>query len=387
VDKAEIARGHVAVSGTGWAATTALDAAVELLPGARRPIAGRTRVRVHLGTAEVLARAAHGRSIAPGERGLVRLLLEAPLVARGGDRFVLRSFSPVTTIGGGVVLDPTPPRSRLGLKGRRLDLKQSPSERLVAWADEAGLAGLPTASLAVRLGVPPGSVTSVIARLGDALVTCAEYVVACGAVESAVTRLGALLREHHGAHPLDPGMSVQALRAATAMPGNALDPPGTVVDHVLAAGVRAGVLEVEGSIARVPGWHAALDARTSTTRDLLLRRLREAQWELPTLAELERDFRGEPVRGLVAHLMREGAIEQVDRERVAPKEALEGFRRALEAALQDLGAATPAQLRDRLGLTRKYLIPLLEWGDRRGITQRAGDARTLARLTARSRSS
>jgi selenocysteine-specific elongation factor len=135
----------------------------------------------------------------------------------------------------------------------------------------------------------------------------------------------------------------------------------------------------------VPGWHAAFDARASATRDLLLRRIREAQWQVLTLTELERDFRGEPVRGLVAHLMREGAIEQVDRERVAPKEALEGFRRALEAALQDLGTATPAQLRDRLGLTRKYLIPLLEWADRRGITQRAGDARSLARLTARSR--
>src|SRR2546426_3196716 len=92
-----------------------LDAAVELLPTARRPITARTRVRVHLGTAEVLARVVQVRSIGPGERGLVRLVLERPLVARGGDRFVLRSFSPGTTIGGGVGLDPLPappPRRR-----------------------------------------------------------------------------------------------------------------------------------------------------------------------------------------------------------------------------------------------------------------------------------
>src|SRR3989442_10672441 len=81
----------------------------------RSPITARTRVRVHLGTAEVLARVVQVRSIGPGERGLVRLVLERPLVARGGGRFVLRSFSPVTTIGGGVGLDPlpaSPPRLR-----------------------------------------------------------------------------------------------------------------------------------------------------------------------------------------------------------------------------------------------------------------------------------
>jgi selenocysteine-specific elongation factor len=391
VDRTELARGHVAVMGTGWTATTALDAAVELLPAARRPIAGRTRLRVHLGTAEVLARVVHGRSILPGERGLVRLLLEAPLVARGGDRFVLRSFSPVTTIGGGVVLDPTPPPSpsyaKPGLTGRRLGLRESPSDRLVSWAHEAGLDGMPIAALAVRLGVPAGSVTGVIDALGDSHVTCGEYLVARGAIESAVVRLAALLRHYHGEHPLDPGMSLQALRAAITVSGNALDPPASVLDHVLAAGIQARGWEVEGGIAREVGWRPALDAHATVARRRLLQRLTEAQWQIPTLAELERDFRGEPVQALVAHLVREGAIEQVDRERVAPKQALEGFRRALEAALRELGAATPAQLRDRLGLTRKYLIPLLEWADRRGITQRAGAARTLARLTIRSSAS
>jgi selenocysteine-specific elongation factor len=179
-------------------------------------------------------------------------------------------------------------------------------------------------------------------------------------------------------------MSLQALRAAAAVPGEVLDPAGAVVDHVVAAGIQARVWEVEGGIVREAGWRPAFDADASATRERLLQRLTEAQWQIPTLGELERDFTGEPVQALVAHLVREGAIEQIDRERVAPKQALEDFRRALEAALQDLGAATPAQLRDRLGLTRKYLIPLLEWADRRGITQRAGDARTLVRLTARS---
>ncbi|MGH7699784.1 MAG: SelB C-terminal domain-containing protein, partial [Gemmatimonadales bacterium] len=110
--------------------------------------------------------------------------------------------------------------------------------------------------------------------------------------------------------------------------------------------------------------------------------LEAARWQVPTLGELEREFADAPLRALLAHLVREGEVEQLDQERFAAKRALEEFRSALEAALADLGAATPAVLRDRFGLTRKYLIPLLEWADRRGITRRQGDARTLARLTA-----
>ena len=80
VDKTELARGDVAVTGAGWRATTMLDAAIELLSTARKPIGSRTRLRVHLGTAEVLARVVQVRSIGPGERGLARLRVERDLV-------------------------------------------------------------------------------------------------------------------------------------------------------------------------------------------------------------------------------------------------------------------------------------------------------------------
>src|SRR5207248_3680236 len=161
VDKNELERGHVAVTGAGWQATRLVDVAVELLPGARKALASRTRVRVHLGTAEVLARAVQTSAIAPGQRGLARLVLETPVVARGGDRFVLRSFSPVTTIGGGVVLDPFAP-SRTRLRRRRVAVEQGPAVRLGILAGEAGLMGLGTGTLAVRLGVSPGRVPAVI---------------------------------------------------------------------------------------------------------------------------------------------------------------------------------------------------------------------------------
>ncbi|HYK82717.1 MAG TPA: selenocysteine-specific translation elongation factor [Gemmatimonadales bacterium] len=377
VDKSELARGHVAVTGPGWQPTTALDAAVELLPGARKPLAPRTRVRVHLGTAEVLARVVHVRAVAPGERGVARLVLEGPLVARGGDRFVLRSFSPVTTIGGGVVLDPfPPPRSRL--RRRRLTAEQEAPARLGAFAAEAGLSGLAADGLAVRLGVLPRRVTAVIAAAPGALVTLGDTVVAQEAVAAEATRLAEVLRRYHGEHPLDPGMSLQALRAAVGAP----PPPAAVVDAVLAHGTRHRLFEIAESVVRRVGWRPALDARASDARAQLGQRLTAAGWQVPTLSELEHEFPGAPVRALLAHLARDGAVEQMDQERYAATAALAQFRGALEAALAELGSATPAALRDRFGLTRKYLIPLLEWADRRGITRRSGDARVLTRLTA-----
>ncbi len=381
VDKSELARGDVAVTGPGWHATGMLDAAVELLRGAHKPLASRTRVRVHLGTAEVLARVVQTRAIGPGETGPARLVLETPLVARGGDRFVLRSFSPVTTIGGGVVLDPFPPQ-RTRLRRRRIVPDQTPALRLEALVVEAGLAGVATDTLAVRLGVAPRRVATVIAEVGDGLLALGEMLVASAAVTAEAARLAEVLRRHHKEHPLDPGMSLQALRATVGGGAASSPPPAAVVDAVLEQGVRGRKLEVVESVARVPGWRPAFDARASGARDQVARRVAEAKWQVPTVAELERELPNAPVRAVLAHLAREGVVEQMDQERYAAAPALAEFRAVLEATLTELGSATPAELRDRLGLTRKYLIPLLEWADRRGVTRRAGDARVLGRLTA-----
>ena len=372
VAKEELERGQVAVTGPGWAATSTLDVSLELLPAVRKALAVRTRIRVHLGTAEVLGRVAQIRGLGPGDSGLARLVLEHPLVARGGDRFVIRSFSPVTTIGGGVVLDPFPPRRPRVSERGLANSGQPPSERLARFVGEAGLAAVRVEDLAVRLGILPSDVTSTIAEAGKSILSVGDVLVSRRAIAAEVERLATVVATHHDEHPLDPGLSLQALRAAVTAPPAVLD---LLVEH----GVKKQAWElVEGGAAvRKPGWHAALKARAGDAGGRLAQRLAEARWQLPTVAELEREFADPSVPALLAHLAREGSVERVDQERYALKQALEEFRRAVEDTLRELGAATPAQFRDRLGLTRKYLIPLLEWADRRGITSRKGDTRVL----------
>ena len=373
VSKEELERGHVAVTGSGWAATTTLDVAIELLPSARKALAVRMRVRVHLGTAEVLGRVAQVRSIAPGEKGMARLLLERPIVARGGDRFVLRSFSPVTTIGGGVVLDPFPPK-RPRVSERGLTAGQPAGERLARLVEEAGLRGLALGDIPVRLGILPSEVAGAIAAAGKGVLAVGggDVLVSRRAVAAEIERLTGVVTSHHEAHPLDPGLSLQALRAT-------VKAPTAVLDLLLEHAVKKQAFEVAegGAVVRRPGWKAASSARAGDAGGRLAQRLVEARWQLPTVSELQREFADPTVPALLAHLAREGTVERVDQDRYAVKQALEEFQSAIETTLRELGSATPAQFRDRLGLTRKYLIPLLEWADRRGITSRQGDTRVL----------
>jgi selenocysteine-specific elongation factor len=367
VAREELERGHVAVSGAGWSPTTTLDVSLHLLPVVRKPLAVRTRIRVHLGTAEVLGRVAQVPAIAPGQTGLARLLLEKPIVARGGDRFVVRSFSPVTTIGGGVVLDPFPPK-RPRVSERGIALGQEPSERLGRFVEETGLAGVRVADIPVRLGILPGEVRKTIEAAGKGVLSIGDLLVARRAISAEVERLAKMVTEYHDAHPLDAGLSLQALRAS-------VHAPPAVHDVLIDFGMKKQVFELAegGAVVRKPGWQAA----AGNAGGRLAQRLADARWQLPTVSELQKELADPSVPALLAHLAREGAVERVDQERYALKQALDDFRRAVEETLKELGSATPAQFRDRLGLTRKYLIPLLEWADRRGITSRKGDTRVL----------
>ena len=380
VEHHELGRGQVVVTGTGWRVTRRMDAAVEMLPAAARTLTARTRVRVHLGTAEVLARVTPAEPVAPGASGVVRLALEEPLVVRGGDRFVIRSYSPVTTIGGGSVIDPFPPGAPRRLRQRRLSLDAAPGDRLAGWVREARLPGLPLDDLPVRLGVRPEGVAAVVMEAGKNVLMAGDRLVSRNAASREAERLGAVLDRHHAAHPLNVGMSLEALRAAVGDGGGG-PVSDAIVDQVLELAVRKGLLEVEGSVARRPGWRAAVAARADGDAGRISAHLAASDWRIPTVSELETEFPTLPVRALLAHLLRGGGVVQVDQERFAVPDALERFQRTLEEVIRDLGPATPAVLRDRLGLTRKYLIPLLEWADRRGVTRREGDTRVLARLT------
>lgn len=366
IERAQARRGSVLVTPDfPWFPSQALDVEVSLLAAAPRALAPRTRVRLHLGTAEVLARVLPREPIEPGGRGLARLRLEAPVVARGGDRFVLRSFSPVTTIGGGRVLDPRPP-----MRGARWgeDLAaERPGSRLRALIGRRPH-GLEAAALPIVLGLPPAEALAA-ARAEPGLRAVGDHWIPARLLDDAAARALEVVKDHHRRHPAERGMPLETLRRSLRVPAWLGD---AALDRLVAGRrlvVANGVARVAGFEPRVDGGEAAVEA--------VLEILDRAGLMPPSLAELERETGRRDVGALLRLAAERGRVEAVERDRYYTGEALRRFTEAVRE-LGQAGEIYPAALRERLGISRKYLIPLLEWADGRGITVRVGDARRLA---------
>ncbi|HEX2220682.1 MAG TPA: selenocysteine-specific translation elongation factor [Gemmatimonadales bacterium] len=363
VSRDQAHRGTVLVSaGEAWSPTTALDAMLALDSSAPRPLTQRTRVRVHLGTAETLARVLPRERIEPGSRGLARLALEEPLVARGGDRFVIRSYSPVSTIGGGLVLDPVPP-SRRAKWPVRLSAAE-PAERLPALVERRP-GGLATPALPVLLGIPGAEARAAALRapelrqVGDLWVT-----------QDSLRALGAaclaLLRRHHREHPLERGLPLQTLRKSVRA-------PDLVIECVLDELVRTGRMRRLEGLAALAGFTPAAAGGEGAVAEMVAL-VEDAGLTPPSVAELERRTGRRDAGAILRLAASTGKVVAIEADRYYSRAALERF----VAALRRGGGAdviVPSELRQHLGISRKYLIPLLEWADAQGFTAWEGEVR------------
>jgi selenocysteine-specific elongation factor len=359
-----VTRGSMLVAaGDAWEPAAALDVELSLDPGASRPLVHRTRLRVHLGTAETIGRVLPRPMIEPGARGLARLALEAPVVARGGDRFVIRSFSPVSTIGGGVVLDPIPPIRRA--KWSAGLAAADPGDRLTALV-ERRTGGVPAPKLPVLLGIPADRARGVAAGVAG-LRLVGELWVTAALIQEIGSRCLDVLRRFHRENPIERGMPLETLRRS-------LRAPVPAVEAVLADLVRTGRMRrVEGLVAlagfapRATGGDAAVDE--------IVRLLEDAGLSPPSVQELERHTGRRDVAAILRLAANAGRVEPVARDRYFARPSLDRFVRALrEGGVEEI---VPSQLRQRLGISRKYLIPLLEWADLKGVTSWDGGVRRL----------
>lgn len=364
VDRTSVGRGDTLVgSEAWWQPTTALDVAIQLLPDAP-PLRRRARVRLHLGTAEVLGRLHPRGEIPPGGTGVARLALEAPVVARGHDRFVLRSYSPVATIGGGRILDPLPPRRAAWPEALT---SADPGERAFALVSRR-TGGVAAAGLPLLLGVPEADAGLAAESCKD-LAHAGGWLIARTATVAMRQAALAQVESFHHREPAERGLSLETLRRA-------LKGPSGVTDAVLEGLIRRGELTVADGLVATAGFVPRL-VFGEALLERALAALEQAGLEPPSVAELERDLGGGDLHSSLRFAAQQGRVVAVEKERYFSKKALNVFRDTIRelAAIQPV---TPLMIRDRLGLSRKFLIPLLEWSDRSGITRRVGDTRVLA---------
>jgi selenocysteine-specific elongation factor len=386
VEVGEIARGQTLAAPGSLMVTKRIDVFIDLLASAKKLRHG-ARVRFHQGTAEVLGRVSiagtNASEITPGTRAAARIRLESPVALTRGDRFVLRAYSPVVTVGGGEVADPNPPRAGVrSAHGRsRFDdlmlLTGKHDDRaIVRMIQDRDAKGLAVLDLVPRAGSPPADVQEIVKRLeaGGKVHLATDRLVAAETVRDRSERLLALVGEFHKAQPLVDGLPREEARErlfARAHP--------SVFELVLQRLANANRLVVRDRLA-LPGHRLELTPEETRVRATLEQDYKQGGLKPPDVATLASDKRLAPavVERMTALLVRQKVLTRVD-ALLFHADALQELKADIQALKTKApgGRATVdvAMFKDRYGVTRKFAIPLLEWLDRERVTRRVGDSR------------
>ena len=370
LDVSDVSRGSVLVRDEHWQTTSLFEAVVTLEPGIGATLTSRTRLRLHAGASEVGARLVSAAA-EPGASAaaLVRVTTDAPLVIRGGDRFVLRLPAPVRTIGGGVVIDPYARRRPLPRpSGEEMDKLSAESAARLGYVLEAESArGVRARDIPVRTGCTPAEVQSLIEQSGAWV--GANNLFTPIAVERVMASVRRIIAEYEITSPLSLGVPARTLREG-------LRVDEELADISIREMERAGEIESHGPLVRKTGWVPSPSERDVEASNHLVHDICAGAREPPSVAELVSRY-GSSVPALLRFLERQGRIVQVETDRYYDRSTLDAMIALLRAKLVPGQVYVPAQLRDVLGFSRKYLIPFLEFCDRNGITERRGEGRIL----------
>jgi len=372
VERTALERGDVVGAPGTLVSSVLVDGTLELLRDAPRPLKARDRVRFHTGTSEIMARVLllDRAALAPGESTYARFRLERRLVALPGDRFVLRSYSPIVTIGGGTLLDVSPPRfkrkapallAHLGLLERG-----SEAEVLEEHVRHAGASGLRLDALSGRVPFGPDRLRALLEdRLaaGALLAVDRDWFLHRETRERLRADALRVLEDFHRRNPLKSGMSREELR------GRAGGADERVFSHLLTVLEAEGVVRSEKDKVRLASHSLQLSPEQQKVVDGIEAEFRRAGAAPPTPEDTESELFQLLVADRRLIRVKEGLYFHAD--------ALRQIEGKLVALLREKKEIGPADIKDLLGISRKYAIPLLEYFDAQRVTQRVGERRVL----------
>ena len=379
-DRDLVARGATLVTSEEWSPTWMLTARVGLLADTAWTLEHNQRVRVHVGTAEVMARCAllQPEPILAGQEGWVQLRLEEPVVARARDRVVLRAYSPVTTIGGGSVAEPQPPkRQRLDDRQRRSlsdILDGGPEACVAAVLAISSWRGVATGELPVLSGLPSSVGTeAVVALEGQGALRAGQRVFSATVSAKAADAILVGVREAHAEDPLKSVISLARVR--TVLPNWAAP---ELANAVIGRLTDAADLEASEGGVRVPGHRAELSLEQVDAASQLRSFYGETGLAPPFVDELPA-YLGQrsDIWSLLKHLEGTDYLVSVSDGYYVTRSELDagvGRVRELLGGQTELG---PAAFREALPVTRRHLIPLLNYLDGLGVTVRRPEGRSV----------
>ena len=362
-----------------------VDVSLAFLKSNKKALKNRTRVRFHTGTSEILGNLIllDREEIKPGENTVAQLRLDAAVSLVKDDRHVIRSYSPVRTIGGGAVLNPMPPKHKRfrgeiveGL-GRINEL--SPEELVAFCVDRSGYRGASFSDLVVMTNIADKtleqSIQSLLSRKQLIQVDKeSRLFIHANSFDALKQHLRQTLKAYHQANPLRIGIQKEELRSKIPSTLNA-----KIFTLLINQMIKDEEIAAEEDTVRLSAHKISLGADQEDIRKRILAEYSRSGLQPPWFKELSAGLKTDPSRAadVLRLLVEEGALVKVKEDLYFAAGVVKDLQERLVDFLRRNGEISTPQFKEMTGVSRKYVIPLIEYFDARNVTIRIGDIRKL----------
>jgi selenocysteine-specific elongation factor len=385
-ERALIQRGDVVATPGALVATHMVDVHLDLLQSAPRPLKNRAKIRFHTGTAEHLGTIVllDRDELKAGEEAFAQIRLEQPIAALRGDRFVIRSYSPVQTIAGGTILHPLPGKHKGHEKIEAAEalkiLLEGDDAAIILWhVQHSGWAGLTEEELRGRANVPPKVLEKTLQQfISQKKVILYDKdnrrLLYPDALEQLKEKILETLAEHHRLFPLKTGMAKEELAAQLPKPVDT-----RLYNFVLRQLNEKDLIAQEMEWVRLTTHKVDLTKEEESIRQKLEKIYLESQLQTPFFKDISSKLPGTPRQhqDVLAWMFSQGILVKVKEDILFHSAVLEDLQKKLVAHLKEHGEMSTPEFKDMTQTSRKYTIPLLEYFDARKVTIRVGDVRRL----------
>jgi len=385
LEKAAVMRGEVVSNPKALISSYMLDVSLHYLDSNKKPIKNRTRVRFHSGTSEVLGILVllDSEELPPGETTFAQLRLDTPVALIKDDRFVIRSYSPIRTIGGGQVLNPIPPKHKRfkpevikGLKG----LLSQEAESIISYhVNASGYGGVSFAELKIMTSLPEKQLVNILQGLLSRRVIILtdkdnQIYIHQRSFDKLKKEASVHLSIYHQTKPLKAGMPKEELKSKfPAVHGSKLF--NLTINQMIK---DQEVVQDEDTV-RLATHQISLGVDQAEIRKKILNAYQENGLTPPYFKELTKtlDIDADRAKDVLMLLIEEGLIVKTKEDLYFYVEAIDALKKRLVDFLKSNGEMTTPQFKEMTGVSRKFLIPLIEFFDAQNVTIRVGDIRKL----------
>ncbi len=383
IEKMMLRRGNILATKDSLRPTYMVDVVLDHLPSAPRKLKNRAKVRFHAGTSEVISTLVllDRDELNPGETCFAQIRLDAPTAVLKGDRYVLRSYSPVQTIGGGEILNPLPDKKKrfsdavlsqleiLHTGGQKEALELFVSLGRFQGVEESGLSFLANMSkkkLAEPLKALKAQKRIIQFDKERSLLIHADF------LDKAKDEVLETIAGYHKNFPLKTGLIKEELRSRTTGSRNP-----KLFNYIIKQLSQGGIIVQEKEVVRLKEHRVTLAQDQEKARQKIEKIYAKGGLQPPYFKDLKEDFPGNTAIDVLGVMVKEGLLLKIKEDLYFHRRAVEELEKRLIDFLKKNGEITTPQFKEMTGTSRKYTIPLIEYFDLSQITVRVGDSRVL----------